>query len=244
MAKRLTESETVRAMAKILANHNLPTIPADIHTIFEHLRSDLIHAYYRWLVFRQLFAKSKERVELMGPASRFFGEVEYMLIDSVFLHICRMTDPPTMGRGKHEQAVIGQLRRALDGIDQQAFPEIVTLIADLDKRLADIDTKTQLIRDHRNKRISHLDKPTFLNTSPLNGVTLTMVDEALGEIGDFINAFSGVVLNYESNFRATSGVGDGDAVIELLKKVFAFNELVAEDIAVADRVSKGPYADA
>jgi hypothetical protein len=148
----------------------LPTIPADIEQIHTELCSELVQASYRWLVFRQLFAKNKERIELMGLASTFFGEVENMLIDFVFLHICRMTDSTTTG--KYENAVIGQLREALDAIDQKAFPEIGPLIVDLDKRLADIQTKSELIRHHRDKRISHLDKPTLLKSPDLNGVPL------------------------------------------------------------------------
>ena len=219
---------------------DLSKIPPDLAAIYKELEDDLCQTEFRWQVFRQLYATNKERIDLMeSVACGFFREVESLLIDGVFLHICRMTDPSS--QGKHENLVLEQIVNGLDAATHGP------LIAKMQMGLADIKTKTAAIHVHRNKRIAHFDKPTMLGPpdAVLPGVSLNAIEAALTAIGDFLNLFRMEFFGDTMYRKKVLSHDDGDSLVHFLKYGVAFDEMVREDWTLYEsKIKNGPFGNA
>src|ERR1700722_15416580 len=173
-----------------------PPMSSDTRAVVDRLDREVSGTHFRWKVFRQLFVLYDEREEhearyaLMNALAAFFTELRDMMIDTVFLDICRLTErPETIVRGSvEENVVIEQLIRAVEALDDPDFAELATY---LNQCHYDVQAKCAPLRVHRNKRISHLDKAVLLSpsTEVLPTVTIQLIEDALEAIRHFVNEF-------------------------------------------------------
>jgi len=87
---------------------NDPRIPEPLREIFRELRSAVVWLHGHWIIYRQLYAKSSERIELLNErAGTFFSLLQNILLHDTVLAIARLTDGSEI-RGR-ENLVLGQL---------------------------------------------------------------------------------------------------------------------------------------
>jgi hypothetical protein len=66
--------------------------------VFRPLCSETTFIHSKWVLFRQLFATSKDRTELLNRAAVFvFGVFQEVLYDEIVVSLFRVTDPAKQG---------------------------------------------------------------------------------------------------------------------------------------------------
>jgi AbiU2 len=205
-----------------------PRMPKGLKKTSKALESEVAQLFLRWKMFRQLFAKNQERIDLMqGISPIVFGEIQSMLIDEVLLGIARITDQWAKydkKKGYFDESVV--LEQLIVSLDENQHG---SLVADLEKRLKKkVKPKCKAIRKHRHKRLAHLDKLVLLKTRVLPKIKLKTVDDALAEIADYVNAFRMVFFGSPMMFEAIHPIDDGDSLILWLKYAFEFDAMCRE----------------
>ena len=112
-------------------------IPAEIAQVYDELRSEVTWLHGRWICYRQLYAVSPKRIELLNEsAGMFFYIVQDVLFDEIQVALSKLTDPAKTG--KHENlsleqlqsrleahgdpTLVGQCRKILDSLHTQCAP--------------------------------------------------------------------------------------------------------------------------
>jgi hypothetical protein len=155
--------------------------------IYNALTNELVWLHGKWSQYRQLFAVSDKRIDLLNQtAGYFFGVIQITMFDDVLLHLARLTDPCESRKGKE---IVGNL--TLRQLPEFASdPTIKANLADLvDKAHA----ACTVARDWRNRRIAHSDLTLALATSkdPLDGVSRADVEKALEAFRKALNLVEG-----------------------------------------------------
>jgi len=84
-------------------------IPMPIAEVYEGLKTEITWLHGRWIVYRQLFAQSEKRVELLNEcASVFFYIVQGVLLWEVQVSLSKLTDPAT-SKGKLDDGSFGEV---------------------------------------------------------------------------------------------------------------------------------------
>jgi hypothetical protein len=168
--------------------------------VFDRLQDEISQTHYRWLCFKQIFVfdgEHRERHEaryglMTQLAPVFFLELREVLADSVILQLCRVTErtEQKVKRVLEENVVIGQLRK----IALQHGCCCSESVRELEYRYIKAIDKCEEMRQHRNKRISHLDlrlllesfKPMTGSKPTLQPLDVPMVDDALDCVADYV----------------------------------------------------------
>ncbi|OAI45811.1 hypothetical protein AYO44_12355 [Planctomycetaceae bacterium SCGC AG-212-F19] len=207
--------------------------PANVAPIFQGLHTDLVGLQVRWLMYRQLFGTSQERVELLNRrAPAYFGIAQATLLDDVLSGIARITDK-TVVCGKDNLV----LRQMIEELDEATH---ATEIAALEAKQAAVAAAVGPITTIRHKRLSHRDMQFALNPTahPLPPIDRQQVEEALAAIADFMNTFQ--ILFGEEQYQYAETVtelGNGDALIRHLQRAEAHLELEKTGAARPPRLS-------
>lgn len=156
-------------------------MPAALSEVFGELWQDVVWVHGKWAIFCQLYAE-KDSVELLNnTAPSFFRICQDVLLDDVLLTICRITDPAQTGRKTNLC-----LERLVRHIDESAYCDLKDNATSL---LTSFQQKLDFARDHRNRRIAHIDLQTRLKRHPteLSSITRQRVREALQAIDKIMN---------------------------------------------------------
>ena len=155
------EAEHIRAMG------------GDLGPVYHALSNDVTWLHAKWAQYRQLFAKSERRIDLLNKAAgHFFRILQDTLFEEVILHIARLTGP---------QKSVGKENLTLQQLPSLAPPELqIEMKALLEKVL----TVCKVTSDWRNKRLAHLDLKVALATSadPIPGISRANIEVALDTI--------------------------------------------------------------
>ena len=139
--------------------------------------------HIRWNSYRELFAASPQTIALLNSAApAFFFDTERIMWEDVLLHLCRLTDPPQVGKKKRETLTLKRLPPLV------ADPAIS---ADVQQLVDAADQKTQFARDWRNRRLAHTELPALFGEihRPLENSSREHVEKALAAFRD-VDEFS------------------------------------------------------
>jgi len=173
--------------------------------IYYLLSNQVSWLHLKWDTFCGLFA-DKDTVDLLNSAApAYFHELQRQTWEDIFLHLCRITDPP-VSAGKSNLT----LRRLPELVLDQAMRLNLQALVD------DAVKKTMFARDWRNRRLAH----TELNRSrPLAYASRKHVEDALTVIRQIMNRLEQTYLNktvsYEHTIPALGGVA---SLITVLRK--------------------------
>lgn len=153
-----------------------------------HLLNDWTELWITWRQFKNLFASNKERVDLLNQAAgSFFARVDSHFLNACISSMCRLTDPVKTGR--NENLTINLLPSLIESKELQ---EEVALLC------KDAFEKSESMRDHRNRRISHNDLAISLRErSDLQSINLEKMDAAIEAIFVPLNLISIKEVNRE-----------------------------------------------
>ena len=158
-----------------------------IGEVYHSLWMEFARLSRKWVEYKELFGDDFHRFTLLNrSAPLFFRMVQYSFLYDVLMHISRITDPPSTGVGnrKRENLTLKKLEERIDRAD---------LKERLSTLLGEVDTKCEVCRKWRNRRLAHLDLDLAIGKrppEPLERATSEMVDEALKSIANVLNAVS------------------------------------------------------
>jgi len=180
---------------------------SELAEVFDALDHRLTWAHVRWVLYRQLYATSDRRIELLNDtAASFFAVLQRVLFNDVVLELARLTDK-LKSAGKANLTI-----RSLPALvpDPQLLPDVTRLVD------AAVDS-CAAIRDRRNRQLAHDDLALALATAddPLEGISRADIETALRAIREVLNYvqlhFLGSTTGYEYVLTAP---GDGDVGVQ------------------------------
>ena len=214
-------------------------IPSPIAEVYEALKTEVTWLHGRWIVYRQLFAESERRIELLNEcASAFFYIVQDVLLGEVQVSLSKLTDPASTG--KLDNLSLEQLQKRLESHGDQSVAAQTRLI------LNGLQVKCQPFRAWRNKQLAHLDLTTSMksSSSPLPGISRQMIEEALSLVRDFTNKIEAHYNDSEMGYEHFIMSSDGDALLSVLRYGLRYEELLKEGAISHDDWQRGKWKDA
>jgi len=195
---------------EILAQY-VDAMGQDLGEIVAALYHRVAWLHMRWVLYRQLYAKSDPRIALLNDtAGLFFNVVQRTLFNDIVLDLARLTDAPRSA-GKDNLT----LQRIADHVSD---PELHSQVSRL-VRVAIDACKT--VRDRRNRQLAHDDLALALATStnPVLGISRADIEAALTAVRELLNTlqlhYCQSTVGYE---YALTGPGDGDALVHYLHR--------------------------
>lgn len=213
------------------------SIPSTVAEIYNELQSEVTWLHGRWICYRQLFAHSPKRIELLNEsASAFFYIIQEVLLDEVQVSLSKLTDPATSG--KHENLSLEQLQKRIEASADKALAEICRAL------LNKLHTQCEHFRTRRHKKLAHIDLDVALSVQTLPEVSRHMIEDALLTLRNYLNAielhFNDTEWGYEDFIMSS----DGEALIATLKVGLRYEELVQARKVSLDDCRKGEWHDA
>ena len=169
-------------------------------TFFRNLENDLYGLRDLWRVYIGLFGANQERIDLLNSISGITAFlIEKIMLESVMLSICKLTDPEE-GPRKSKNITIWRLPGYLT---KGADTELEDLI-----KLA--EEKSEFARTWRNKRIAHSDDDTRNGRSSLDVVNTGNIREATDAIATCIKRFAQLELDVDLVTHPISALGNDE----------------------------------
>jgi hypothetical protein len=196
-----------------------PVVPEDLRERWSAVYNEVVALHARWKLYRQLFAGSQARIDVLNEAAaNFFYFIHGVLVDDVQLVLSKLADPAsTLGHQNLTlETLIVDLKSAGLSIDDSGTTEMLTVFRDKCKR----------ILARRNKMLAHFDAAALLK--PLEGPSREEIEAALAELRDLMNRLAGVLGESEPAFQMVIMDSDGDSLVALLKEGLRYEELLRD----------------
>jgi hypothetical protein len=179
---------------------------------------ELAHELYReisklYLILeqcRQLYSNAETVSVLNKTASLFFRVVQSQFFDALILGICRLTDKEKIGTRKNLS--INAIHSLIE--DSQLKSEVIALC---DQAVS----VSNFAREHRNKRISHLDLEHYKSrgSSPLDTATFAKIENSLKAIEAVIDLVFSRVFKTANQYKFINLQGSADMLVGKLKQL-------------------------
>jgi hypothetical protein len=161
--------------AEQVRSRHIRDLGPDLGPVFNLLQNDVIWLHARWKLYRQLYARSPERVDFLNKvAGHFAGVLQNTLYEDVLLNLARLTDPPRSGSGQ-ENLSLRKLPRLIP--DPALRSAVEALVRSALKAC-------EGARTWRNKYIAHRDLALALasTSDPPGAPSRAEIEAALGAI--------------------------------------------------------------
>lgn len=217
----------------------MTSIPKDIDEVYKELKTEIIWLHGRWIVYRQLFAESEKRVDLLNEcASAFFYIIQDVLLGEVQVSLSKLTDPARSGR--FDNLSLEQLQARLAAHGDQALAAQTRSVLDT------LHSKCKPFRAWRNKQLAHLDLTTAMKSSPdpLPGISRQMIEEALALVREFMNKIERHYRDSEVGYEGFIMQSAGEALVGMLRYGLRYEELLKERTISYDDWHHGKWHDA
>lgn len=184
---------------------------------------------WAWTIHNQyklLYARSEERRRLLDAVARdYFGFMQEVLIDYMFLQFSRLTDPAKTGRFANLTApyIADELDWPPD-VRGVLRSQLKILLAFREKVLAP-----------RNKLIAHADLKTHLEQSTLGGFPEGEDERFFRSLQEFVNAAHESAIGGPYPLNAVSP-NDGESLVMSLRRGEAFEGLWDANPQLADQL--------
>lgn len=199
------------------------SLPATIEKVFEELRNEIHWVHAKWMIYRELFDHSDERIDLLNEcASAFFYFIEQTLFGDVLLSIAKITDPARTG--KRENLTLYQLQEQIETFGEEQFS------SQLRKLLADLNTKSVDIRAYRNKSLAHFDLATAMRSAEKElSISRQMVEDALSLVREYMNTIQTHYSRSEAGYQYFILQTGSEALVTMLKFGLRYDQLVRDE---------------
>lgn len=176
------------------------------------LHEEVLYLFYRWKVYRQLFGSGAENLDLLNRSgSNVFTLLQGLTEENVFLTLSRLTDP-AKSVGHYNLS----LTYLLEKLEPTLTPEVQN---NLRERLARLKERSDSIRNHRNKRIAHLDLNYAMKVEPLPPVVQADLDNSLELLDSIMRELHLLLSNASTDYKepAIAYGCDGDYLLRVLR---------------------------
>jgi hypothetical protein len=215
-------------------------IRTEIESVYKELQSQVVWLHGRWICYRQLYAASPKRIDLLNESgATFFFFVKDVLYDEVQVTLSKLTDPATTSR-KFENLSLKQLQGRLASFGD------ASLTVNCRKLLETLRLQCAPFRLRRHKKLAHLDLSTALRiqSQPLPAISRQMVEDALLTIRTYLNTIEAHYNVSELMYEHFVMTNDGEALVATLRAGQRYEELVKERQIPFDDWRKGKWHDA
>lgn len=198
-----------------------PRYPKEIHALWKTLDKEITWLHGRWIIYRQLFGTSKERVDLLNEsAGTFFNMLQDVLLHDVQLSLSKLGD--SAGTGSRENMTLKALHQMLVAAGESKAADGMN--ASLQK-FAEACVK---IRHRRNKWIAHFDRTIMLNEDiiPRMGPSREEIEVAMEALRETMNAVSVHYTETTIAYEFFSMQADGETLLLNLRRGLRYKELV------------------
>ena len=196
-----------REAAEVEADY-LEAMGPELGSIYYSLYKEVVWIHARWLEYRKLFAE-RENVQLLNRHGSFvFRLIQDALWDETLLHITRLTDPPRTGRNENLSIL-----RLPDLIEDEALRTEISELATM------VLERSEFAREHRNKRLSHLDlsHAAAPSSEPLSGISREYVENALQALRNLMNRLEQVYRDTTVGFEYFLSINDANFLLNTLR---------------------------
>jgi hypothetical protein len=168
--------------------------PRAIQKPMQCLEGEIIGLREAWEIFHHLFMDEESRTKfLCEHFGGTLGAFQGLLLDDLFLCIARLTDRNSR---QQENLSVWALREGIP------FARNVPAFgADVSKVLSKIDAAAETIRQHRHKRIAHLDKHVNFGTASLPPVLHGELKAAMEQMEMLLNLFQFEFIGGQSEYK-------------------------------------------
>jgi exopolyphosphatase/guanosine-5'-triphosphate,3'-diphosphate pyrophosphatase len=204
--------------------HMIADMDAEIRKLFHRIHEEALLLFYRWKIYRQLFAGGHENLDLLNRSgSNVFVLLQDLIQENIFLTLCRLTDPEKTGA--YENLSL----RNLLGKAETVFE--ANACTDLRGKLQELAKATDKLRVHRSKRIAHLDLTHAINPELLPAVQYAEVEEALSSLESVMRELHQLILDADTSYRepAIAYGCDGNFLLGVLREVHKCQGSVGSD---------------
>ena len=192
-------------------DQHLRDMGPELGAVYDGLYNDVVWLHMRWKLYRQLFAKSQERLDLLNEAAGFFFHVvQDTLWEDVILQLAKLTDSPRSA-GK-------------DNLSLRCLPVLVSeesLLSEIKSLLNTALVASGFARKWRNRRLAHRDLGLALATGgdPLPGISRADIEAALLAFRNLLNRLELHYWNSTVGYEhSLIGPGDGDSLVHYLNR--------------------------
>jgi len=213
-------------------------IPTQFIAIYDELRTEITWLHGRWNTYRELFAESPKRIELLNDsAGTFFYIIQEIMFDEVQICLSKLTDPAS--QGKHDNLSLEQLQRQLHHFGDANLASTCRAL------LENTQDKCKIFKLRRHKTLAHFDLPTALKqlSSPLPGVSRKMIEDALVSVRDYMNAIETHYNESEWGYEHFLLNGPSASLLTTLRDGLRYEELVQQRTIPLDDWRKGKRVD-
>ena len=210
-----------------------PRIPLPIHDLWATLQREVVWLHGRWIIYRQLYGTSPERIDILNrSASTFFNVLQENLLREVQLSLSKLGDPA--GSGTRTNLTLEAL------VEQLANAGEITVVAKLRPLVATFDGACAKLRHRRNKWIAHFDLKTMIDSkvSPLEGPSRREIEAALAALREAMNCVQLFYTGSQMAYEHFSINNDGEHLLSVLKQGLRYRQLVIERVVPHDDLRK------
>lgn len=212
-------------------------IPPELEKIFDRLREEVMWLQVHWTIYDQLFNHSELRYKMVYECSPWAAYcIQNALETEIVMSLSRLTDDP--GSGDQERLSFQQFHTYLEKSNEKEIAE------KLRDRMRNINQKKEPIRDHRNKRLAHLNKRIAMKEDPSpDPLSARLLEEALKAFQAYLSEFQHYY-QVDTDFRYDIPITyEGDALVSVLQNGLRLRELIKErKISPVERC-RGEWSD-
>lgn len=197
--------------------------PEPVQEIWATLSSDVVWLHGRWIIYRQLFGTSKERVDLFNETA---GTVAVIFQD-VLLRDVQITISKLGDHAKSRQNDNLTLRRLQMELRNAGEADVADQLEPL---LDAFETASKTVRTRRNKWIAHSDLDTLLaaRAKSLLGPSRAEIEDILAALRDVMNCVELKYTDATTAYEHFDMRHTGEHVITAFAMATRYRELVKE----------------
>ena len=186
-------------------------MPGPSEKTFRAIKKHFTVLYAEWCIYDQLFGSTATVALLNESAANVFVILQNAILDNCVLAFSRLTDNENTGKNKN---------LSLPRLVNDVRKEDESLADELQPTLAELTELVARFRDHRHKRIAHLDLDTATARRELKPYEFGDIPKALDLVESILNTYEYRTYNSTTLYRDTIlPLGaDGNALLALLKK--------------------------
>jgi AbiU2 len=190
----------------------LQQLDVDVRKVFWSLHREVLELFYQWKIYRQLFDSGENNLEVLNRSgSNVFALMHNLVVNDTFLRLCRLTDP-----------IKGSTRENLSF--RYFVNRLGAIIAKEDRKrlkgqLAKLEGLTKSIRQHRNRRLAHLDLNSAIKWEGLPWALIDQINDALDLVNAIMKDLHFLVTNASTEYKDPSiAYGcDGEFLLRVLR---------------------------
>jgi len=213
------------------------SIPDSLQETWTDLEKEVVWLHLHWNVYRELFAKSAERIALLDESGAVpFRVFHNVLVRDVILSLCRLTDP--LESCGHENASLAQLVEAVRG---GSWPD---LLPQMESAFEELKAQCEPLRPLRNRVIAHRDLETVRNPddNPLPGISRANIEACLNALRRIMDTFHLFFTKGSVSYQCTEP--QVEHLVNSLKQAVKYRELERNGEIVRGRWTEGKHKDA